>query len=98
MVRHLVFWKWKEEVSAQDAQRLTLELKEKFHALLGAVDGLVEIDFGQNKAPGGYDIALCCLLSSWQALEGYQTHPNHLAIKSVIVENTCGRSCSDYEF
>ena len=38
MVRHFVCWTLKEEARANKAA-LAAELREKFHALLGVVDG-----------------------------------------------------------
>ena len=96
MVRHFVCWTLKEEARANKAA-LAAELREKFHALLGVVDGLTAIELGENYNGGEFDLALLCEFTSREAERGYQNHPAHLAIKSIVHENTCGRACVDYE-
>lgn len=96
MVRHFVCWTLKEEARANKAA-LAAELREKFHALLGVVDGLTAIELGENYNGGAYDLALLCTFTTRETEQGYQNHPAHLAIKAIVQQNTCGRASVDYE-
>ena len=75
MIRHIVMWKLTDEAKNSNLQGFVADLQSKFKALIGLVDGLMEIE----------------------ALEGYQVHPAHLAIKDCIKKNTSARIAADYE-
>ena len=96
MVKHIVRWKLTEAAKARQAE-LAADLGARFHALLGVVEGLTAIELGENYNGGEFDLALLCEFTSREAERGYQNHPAHLAIKSIVHENTCGRACVDYE-
>ena len=53
-----------------------------------------EIEIG---CPDGDQLVLYSVFTSWQALQGYQEHPAHLAIKDVVHPLVCARQCCDYE-
>lgn len=96
MVKHIVCWKLKEEAKAHQ-KTLAKDLAARFHALLGVVDGLTGIELGENYNGGDYDLVLLCELTSREAEKGYQSHPDHLAIKEIIQQNICDRVAVDYE-
>lgn len=97
MVRHIVLWELKQE-KKPDVDRIALELGKKFHALLGVVDGLREIEFGRNYGKGDFDLALTCVFDTREAQSAYQTHPAHLAIKQIIQTLVGRREAVDYGF
>ena len=96
MVKHLIFWTLKPEKKAEAAEVAAM-LDAKFKALLGAMDGLTEIEVGQNYNGGGFDLALNCTFTSREAEKGYQNHPGHIAIKEIVHTLIDGRECVDYE-
>lgn len=96
MIRHLVLWTLKPEEKDR-ADRVAAELRQKFQALLGVVDGLESVELGRNYAGGEYDLVLNCLFSTREAARAYQTHPAHLAVKSQVHAVICGRTSADYE-
>jgi hypothetical protein len=96
MVKHIVLWTLKDETK-KDADKIVADLSKRFKALLGVVDGLTAIEIGRNFTPGNFDIALYCELTTKEALDAYQTHPAHVAIKEIIHTLVCARECADYE-
>ena len=97
MVKHIVMWKWKDEVKQDHPEALVASLQERFKALLGVVPGLKEIEFGANYNGGEYDIALYCAFATKEDQDAYQTNPAHLAVAEIVRVSTCGRACVDYE-
>jgi hypothetical protein len=97
MVDHLVFFKFKPEVSASRRAEIGQALK----ALQGVVPGVVEITCGENfTARGqGHQFGLFVRLKDKAALETYARHPAHVeVVESMIkpfVENIIA---IDYEF
>ncbi|MVB09844.1 Stress responsive A/B Barrel Domain protein [Caprobacter fermentans] len=96
MIRHLVFWTLKPEEKDR-VNEIAADLRHKFQALLGTVDGLEAIELGQNYNGGDFDLVLNCTFSTKEAERAYQTHPAHLAIKSVVHTLVCARASADYE-
>lgn len=96
MVKHIVMWTLNPD-KKPEAEKLAAELRAKFQALVGRVDGLTAVEFGRNYNGGKYDLVLSCTLTSKEAERAYQTHPAHMAIKDVIHALVCARECVDYE-
>ena len=93
MVKHIIFWELNDGV---DAQAAAADLRERFKGLMGVVDGLISIEVGVPKGDKPR-LVLYSEFTSWEALDGYQVHPDHIAIKSVVHAIVCGRQCCDYE-
>lgn len=96
MIRHLVLWTLKPEEKGRVGE-IASDLRKKFSALVGVVDGLEAIELGQNYSGGNYDLALNCTFSTKEAAQAYQTHPAHVAIKGVVHTLICARASADYE-
>lgn len=97
MVKHIVLWTLKDDVK-KDADKIIADLQQRFHALLGIVDGLTAIEVGRNYNQGSkFDLALYCEFTTKEAQAQYQTHPAHVAIKEIVHDLVYGRECVDYE-
>ena len=80
MVAHIVmFW-----VKEKDNEALIQETVEKLLGMRGRIPGLVSLHAGQDRlrSPRSCHICLSTLHASWEALEAYQNHPAHLAVKA----------------
>ena len=47
--------------------------------------------------PTNYDVALVFDFVSFEALNAYQVHPEHLKLKALLKDKIQARSCIDYE-
>ena len=98
MVKHIVFWNLKEEAAGGNKAQNGQIIKEKLEALvLVVVPGLLKAQVGVNFNPKGYDLCLYSELTSKEALDGYQTHPAHLAVKEFVHQVICDRVVVDFE-
>ncbi len=97
MIKHIVFWKLKDEALDNSKQQNLKLMKEKLESLKGKIDGLLEVEVGTNYNPKGYDICLVCTLSSKEALDLYQIHPEQVKVKDFVVSVTNDRAVVDYE-
>lgn len=99
MVKHIVFWKLKEEAHGNNKATNAKLIKEKLEALQGKIDGLVKVEVGINflVSEQNYDVALYSEVTSKEALDFYQNHPLHQALLPFIREAVCGRIAVDYE-
>ena len=97
MVKHIVFWKLKSAGAgrAQGAQRI----KALLESLRGRVEGMRHLEVGINfeASDAAWDVALYCEFDSRSALDAYQDHPAHVAVKGEIGALRESRAVVDYE-
>lgn len=99
MIKHVILWQFKDELSDSEKEKLGTEIKEGLEALLGVVPGLTDIHVYVNPLPSSNaDILLDSTVTDQKALDGYAVHPAHVKVKDgLIVPNTKLRVCMDYE-
>jgi hypothetical protein len=99
VIKHIVLWKLKAEaLGATKAENLE-RVRREAAALAGCVAGLRSIEAGVNFEPSdaAWDIALYSEFDSREALEAYQVHPRHEALKDLLAEVRDDRAVVDYE-
>ena len=99
MVKHVILWTLKEEFDADEKERIKAGIKEGLESLAGKIPGLLEIHVNTNGlASSTADLMLDSTFESAQALKGYSTHPEHVAVAdSKVRPYTATRACLDYE-
>ncbi len=99
MVKHVILWKLKEEVTGDAKEKVLREMKENLEALVGKVPGLTGLEIViAPLASSNADVMLDSTLESEEALKGYQSHPDHVAVANTYVRPyTEVRLCMDYE-
>lgn len=99
MVKHIVMWRLKESAHGHDRRENAILIKEKLEGLSGRIPGLLSIEAGMDFSctPASYDVVLYSVFSDRSALDGYQVHPEHEAVKAFIVEAAAERVVVDYE-
>ena len=96
MVKHIVFWKVKDNAEKQqNIDRMIDMLK----SLVGKIEGLISVEVGYNfNHSSDYDVVLYASFTNPSALKYYQNHPEHLKCKDFISQVTVDRTCADYFF
>lgn len=99
MVKHVIIWKLKEEIQGEDKTKVLAEMKEHLEALVGKVPGLLRLEIiTKPLASSNGDVMLDSELENEEALKGYQSHPDHVAVANAYVRPyTEVRLCMDYE-
>ncbi len=99
MVKHVILWKLKDEVTGEAKEKVLREMKENLEALVGKVPGLVSLEIvTEPLASSNADVMLDSVLESEGALKGYQSHPDHVSVANTYVRPfTEVRLCMDYE-
>lgn len=99
MLKHIVMWKLKDHAEGADRAANAVRLK----ALLDACDGLVpgmlklEVAIAQPGLEATYDVVLYTEFTDRAALDAYQEHPQHVALKPFVIAVREARQCMDYE-
>ncbi len=99
MVHHVILWKLKESLAVEEKKQVAEEIKEHLEALVGKVPGLQKLEIVINEMESSNaDVMLDSILESKEALEGYQSHPDHVeAANTYVRPYTELRLCMDYE-
>ena len=100
MVKHIILWKLRSELSAEEKQAKAIAIKQGLEGLKGQVPGLLDIhvQIDRRLASSNADIMLDSTLESEEALKGYAVHPAHVAVANGVVRpNTELRTCLDFE-
>jgi len=99
MVKHIVFWKLKEEAHGLNKQELALEIKKRLEALNGKIDELLHLEVGLDfsKTESSFDLVLYSEFVDKAALNAYQLHPLHQEVASFIGPATSDRKLVDYQ-
>lgn len=99
MIRHIVMWKLKEAALGASRAENAVKLKERLEACRGIVPGILHLEAGLA-APGlesTYDVVLVSDFADKAALDAYQVHPTHQALKQFVAAVRDSRECVDYE-
>jgi stress responsive alpha/beta barrel protein len=99
MVRHIVFWKFKDTITGPARDEALRRIKEGFEAMNGQIAGLrhIEVGIAFSTGPESADFSLYSEFDSRAALEGYNTHALHVAMVAIVREVRSERRVSDYE-
>lgn len=99
MVKHVILWQLKDELSADEKRAAAEAIKEGLEGLVGKVPGLIDVHVQIDYlASSNADVMLDCTLEDEAALKGYAVHPDHVAVADGKVRpNTKTRVCMDFE-
>ena len=99
MVRHVILWQLKDEISGSEKEIVKKGIKEGLEGLKGKIEGLVENKVNENPLPSSNaDVMLDSLFESADALKNYSTHPAHVEVANGKVRPyTKARTCMDFE-
>ena len=99
MVKHIILWTLKDELSPEEKDQIKLGIKEGLEGLAGKIPGMTDIKVNINGlASSNADLMLDSTFESEDALKGYAVHPDHVAVADEKVRPyTKIRSCLDFE-
>ena len=99
MVKHIVFWRLKDEVDGRSRADVMAEMKQRFEAMRGVVPGLRALEVGLDFGAGvdAAHVALYTEFDSRAALDAYQDSPEHMAVVPLIRAARTERRVVDYE-
>lgn len=98
MVKHIVLFKLKDEVSVEKKLEVMNAFKEAIEALPAKISVIRKIEVGLNINPGEtWNIALYSEFDSLEDVKFYAAHPDHVAAGKLLAETKEGRACVDYE-
>lgn len=99
MVKHIILWQLKDELSVEEKVAVKAGIKEGLEALAGKIPGLLEIKVQTEAlASSNADVMLDSSFEDEASLKGYAIHPEHVAVADGKVRPyTKTRVCLDFE-
>ena len=100
MVKHIILWRLKEELTAQEKESVKQDIKVGLEGLAGRIPGLIDIKVNVDGRldTSNADVMLDSTFTDEAALRAYAVHPEHVAVADGKVRPyTCLRTCLDYE-
>ncbi len=98
MVKHVVLFRFRDDVDAETRAAAASAFKSGILALKAVIPTIRKIEVGFNiNVSEQWDI---CLYSEFDSLEdalAYGRHPEHVKVASALKPLLAGRSCVDYE-
>ena len=99
MIKHIVMWKLKDHAEGADRAANAAKMKALLDGCRDIVPGIVEFEvaLAQPGLEATYDVVLYSVFADKAALDAYQDHPKHVAVKPFIGAVRLERQCMDYE-
>ena len=99
MVKHIILWQLKDELSDTEKAAVKAEIKAGLEGLAGQIPGLISIAVQTEGLPSSTaDLMLDSAFESVAALQGYACPPAHVAVADGKVRPyTKSRACLDFE-
>jgi hypothetical protein len=101
MIKHVVFFRLAEEAEGKTKLENAQIIKD---GLMGLLDKVPVLRFERvginipNAKKTDYDICLECEFDTWEDVDIYQNHPEHLKVAGYIGKVRTARAAVDYEF
>jgi hypothetical protein len=98
MVKHIVLFKLRDEVPAEEKLAVMDNFKKAIEALPEKIAVIRKIEVGLNMNPGEtWSIALYSEFDTLDDVKHYAAHPDHVAAGKLLANVRENRACVDYE-
>ena len=100
MVKHIILWRLREDLTAEEKENVKQDIKPGLEGLAGRIPGLLDIrvNIDGRLETSNADVMLDSTFTDEAALRAYAVHPEHVAVAdSKVRPYTCLRTCLDYE-
>ena len=99
MVKHLVSWKFKPEISEEQKAAVAADFENRLLSVKEKAEGVIEVKVIAPPLPtSSVDLVLDSTFESAEALAAYQVNPGHVeAVGACVKPYLTDRTCCDYE-
>lgn len=100
MIRHVVMFEFLKEAEGRTATENAVIARDKLISLIGKIPCIRGLQVGINDGEAdssNYTLCLTVDVDSFEDLNAYQMHPDHLEVAAFIGKVRLSRACVDYE-
>lgn len=101
MIKHIVCWKLKDEISGEDKITVLNHFRKILLDLPQHIDVIQYIEVGINDPKidsSNFDIVLIVTFNTAEDLQTYQKHSEHVKVKEFVKTIVKQRACVDFNF
>ncbi|OZG70228.1 hypothetical protein BTA51_26870 [Hahella sp. CCB-MM4] len=98
MIRRVVLWRLKAQ-SEEEKHRDAAQIKQALESMRNKIPGMISITVGINtsQSEDASDVVMQVDFSNQEALEAYETHPEHEKVKPIVGALRGERRVVEYE-
>jgi len=99
MIKHIVIWKLKEEAEGSSKVQNATKMKQLLENLIGIIPEIVRLEVGlkTSQSPANNDdIIVVSEFKTWEDLDIYANHPEHVKVGEFVKKVAEKRSAVDY--
>ena len=96
MIKHVVFFKMKDEALGNSGTINARLLSVRFQDLCGKIESLKSLETGINLNEEKFDLCLSCEFDDLAGLEEYIRHPAHQDVRDYVFQVIDHREVMDY--
>lgn len=98
MVKHIILWQLKDELTAEEKEKIKSGIKTGLEGLKGKIPGLIDIHVQkEGLESSNADVMLDTTFANVDALKNYSVHPEHVAVADTRVRPFIKtRVCMDF--
>lgn len=98
MTKHIVFFKFKAEVSEDVRSSAFKAFKNGIESLPSEIPFIREVFVGKNcNEAEKWDVCLHSVFDNLEDVKAYSVHPSHKAVASEFMKFVAERACVDFE-
>ncbi len=99
MIKHIVSWKFKPELTGEQRAALAADLERRLLEVKEVASGVIGVKvIAPPLSTSTVDVILDSSFETAEALAAYQVHPKHVeAIGACVKPYLTDRTCCDYE-
>lgn len=98
MVKHIVLWKFQEQLDPQQRKEAGEKMREILEPLKEVIPGVISLRVETDSLDGSNrDVMLFGEYESEEAINNYAVHPAHVEAGKYVRSVTCERACFDYQ-
>ncbi|MGE4289062.1 MAG: Dabb family protein [Salinivirgaceae bacterium] len=99
MIKHIVLWKLKEQHNGKSKDTLANEMTSRLLELRKFIPEIKSMEVSRNTIfpERNHDLILLSEFNSFNDLENYANHPEHLKVVAFVKEIVTSRAAIDYE-
>jgi len=96
MIKHIIMWKL---VESEEKEKNLIKMKSLLEGLVGKINVIVKLEVAANpiSSPEPFDLVLYSEFKTFEDLNAYAIHPEHLKVVEFVKSVCAGRSAVDYE-
>ena len=98
MIKHIVMWTLKDEFNGQRKDEIAKSIKSQLLDLRNKIPQIKYIEVGINEInpDQNYDVVLVSEFESFDDLEIYSKHPDHMKVVEFLKDRRIERVATDY--